>query len=142
MTEIISILLPTRERPQQLKRFLESLDRNTSDKQNLEIILYIDEDDFSYESQESWRGIEVQPLDGDIIRRFRLSEDRGVIVVRVEPNSQADVAGIVVGDVILAINRESIDSISDYNRVTAKIKGDTLMKTSRGYFVIKEKREH
>lgn len=50
MTEIISILLPTRERPQQLKRFLESLDRNTSDKQNLEIILYIDEDDFSYEN--------------------------------------------------------------------------------------------
>jgi len=99
----------------------------------------INEESFESESETNWRGIEVQPLDSNITRRFRISEKEGVIVTNVEPNSQADDAGIIAGDVILEINREPVKNMSDYNRITSKYKGDALIKTSRGYFVVKEK---
>ncbi|MBL7130635.1 MAG: Do family serine endopeptidase [Candidatus Omnitrophica bacterium] len=100
------------------------------------------EESFVYESETAWRGIEVQSLDNNIARKYRIREKKGVIVVKVEPNSQADDTGIISGDVILEINRESIEDMSDYNRITSKIKGDALVKISRGYFVVKEKIEH
>jgi serine protease Do len=99
----------------------------------------IDAESLSIKSEASWRGIEVQSLDSNIARRFRIMENRGVIVTRVEPNSQADDADIIPGDVILEINRESVGDIDDYNRITGKLKGDALIKASRGYFVVREK---
>jgi glycosyltransferase involved in cell wall biosynthesis len=41
----ISILLPTRGRPEQAERFLQSLVKMTSDLSHLEIVLYVDDDD-------------------------------------------------------------------------------------------------
>jgi len=100
----------------------------------------IDEEVLTYESEETtWRGIEVQPLDSNITRRFRINEKTGVIVVKVEPNSQADEGGLISGDVILEINRKSVKNMSDYNEITGELKVDALIKTSRGYFVVKEK---
>jgi glycosyltransferase involved in cell wall biosynthesis len=41
----ISILLPTRGRPSLIYRLFESLSQTTSNTENLEVILYLDEDD-------------------------------------------------------------------------------------------------
>ncbi len=41
----ISLLLPTRGRPQLVSRLLDSLAETTTDLKNLEVILYVDEDD-------------------------------------------------------------------------------------------------
>jgi len=46
----ISLLLPTRQRPEQLKRFYESA-MDTADKPfNIEVVVYIDKDDRSYDT--------------------------------------------------------------------------------------------
>ena len=45
----ISLLIPTRGRPKILNRLLESIVQNTNNLADIEIILYIDEDDKSYE---------------------------------------------------------------------------------------------
>ncbi|MCM8800661.1 MAG: Do family serine endopeptidase [Candidatus Omnitrophica bacterium] len=85
-----------------------------------------------------WRGIEVEDLTPGNLRQYRIEEKRGVVVVNVEPNSPADEAGIMPGDVIVEINREPINNLSDYKRITQKLKGNALVRTNRGYFIIKE----
>jgi hypothetical protein len=45
MPASISILLPTRGRPKQAERFLQSVAEMTSDSSRIEVILYVDEDD-------------------------------------------------------------------------------------------------
>ena len=55
----------------------------------------------------------------------------------VKPDSPAEEAGIVSGDVILEINRIYIDSITAYKKIIQAAKGDCLARTVRGFFVIK-----
>jgi serine protease Do len=88
-------------------------------------------------SADKWRGLSVQDLTPDIARSFNLEEKKGVAVVEVEPDSPADEAGITPGDVILEINKTRINNLSDYNRVTRDLKGNALVRTGRGYFLIK-----
>ncbi len=87
----------------------------------------------------SWRGLKVENLSSDSALRFRIKGKEGVIVVDVEPSSPADEAGIIPGDVILWINKHPISNTSDYKKITNALKGDALLKTSRGYFLIKQK---
>ena len=89
----------------------------------------------------AWRGLEVEDLTAENARRFGLAEEKGVVIIDVEPNSPADEAGLVPGDVILEINKRSIKNISDYQKLTQELKGDCLIRTGRGYFVVKEKSE-
>lgn len=58
----------------------------------------------------------------------------GVLVEEVEPNSPAEEAGIQVGDIILEIQKEKIESLDDYYRVLEKLKGrkSILFKIKRG----------
>ena len=44
---LISLLLPTRGRPMLVERFLRSISETTSQLERIEVILYVDEDDFS-----------------------------------------------------------------------------------------------
>lgn len=44
--------------------------------------------------------------------------------------------GVFIG-LVIATRLEK--SINDYNKITNESKGDALVKTSRGYFVVKEK---
>jgi serine protease Do len=90
----------------------------------------------------SWRGIQVQDLQPEVKRRYKIDENEGVLVVDVEPNSPADEAGIAAGDVIREINKQKIGTLADYQRITAGLKsGDALVVTSRGFLVIKDKPE-
>lgn len=89
------------------------------------------------ESIKAWRGIEVQDLTPNLARKYGLSEEEGVIVTDVKPNSPADDADINPGDVILEINKTPVKNIADYNKLTAAAKGDVLIKTKRGYIVVK-----
>jgi len=85
----------------------------------------------------NWRGIEVEDITAENSRRFRVEEKKGVVVTNLDPLSAADEANLNPGDVILEINRQSIKNTADYEKVTKGLKGDALVKTSRGYFVIK-----
>jgi len=85
----------------------------------------------------AWRGIEVEEIDADLAKRFRIDQIKGVVIVNIESGSPADEAGLMVGDVILKINRLPADNLSDYQKITKDLKGSALIKTQRGYFVIK-----
>ena len=87
----------------------------------------------------SWRGIEVSDITPEIVQRFKIAAESGVIILSVEPQSPAEQAGLRPGDVIYEINRASIKDMRDYSAVTGKASGDVLIGTYRGYVVIKEK---
>ena len=90
---------------------------------------------------ESWRGLHVTDLTPQIIERFGLRSDAtGVIVTGVEPDSTASDAGLQPGDVLNEINRMPIASVSDYRAAVAKVQGNALVRTNRGYVVIKAAR--
>ncbi len=89
----------------------------------------------------AWRGIEVEEITPELMKRFRIEQEKGVIIVDVKPRSLADDAGLIPGDVILEVNRTKINNLSDYQKIIKKLEGDALIKTQRGFFVIKSNNE-
>ena len=89
----------------------------------------------------TWRGLEVSAVTPELAERFRVGETKGVIITQVEPGSPADEAGLKVGDLIRELNRQPIHSISDFNKAARAVKGDALLKTSRGYVVLQAGQE-
>jgi serine protease Do len=70
-------------------------------------------------------GVEVQNLDRQIARELGLNgKVQGVVVVNVEPDSQADRAGLAQGDVIREINRHPVKSVRDYEKIAVALKKD------------------
>ena len=73
-------------------------------------------------------GLSVREIDAESATRFKLpGGTRGVIVSRVEPMSPAFDADIERGHVLLEINRQAVQNIDDYRRLTARARsGDIL----------------
>lgn len=68
-------------------------------------------------------GLTVMNLTKEIIRQLGFTKDeRGVVVVRVEPGSPADDAELKKGDIIKEINRKEINSLEEFNRDATNIK--------------------
>ncbi len=92
---------------------------------NLKIVLEEQPSDLSasspVNSESSDLGIKVCSLDSDFARQNRIKSDTGVVVCEINDDSPARNSGLAVGDVILEINRQEIDNISDYNKVMKKI---------------------
>jgi len=101
----------------------------------------IDEEEQALEAKAAsvWRGLQVKNLTPESIKRFRIEEKTGVIVTDVEPGSPADEANISVGEVILEINKTRVNNMADYEKIIKDLKGNCLIRTSRGYFLLKEK---
>ncbi len=74
-------------------------------------------------------GLTVMGLTKEIARQLGLSKDeRGVVVVKVEPATPADEAGIKKGDIIKEIDRKQISNLEDYNRIASITKrNDTVL---------------
>ena len=88
-------------------------------------------------AEKSWRGIQVIELTPELKQRMRVAQDKGVIVSRVEPGTPGANSGIHEGDLIDEINRQEIDDVAGFQKVTDRVKGEALAHTSRGYFVVK-----
>ncbi|MBI3323017.1 MAG: Do family serine endopeptidase [Candidatus Omnitrophica bacterium] len=84
-----------------------------------------------------WRGLEVTGMTAEMARRLGLEASSGVAVTEVEPDSAADRAGVRVGDLIFEINRRLIAGMRDFEEAARQSEGDALVKTSRGYFVLR-----
>jgi serine protease Do len=86
------------------------------------------------------RGIDVQNLTPAIRDQLGLpSNVTGVVISQVDPNSPAGQNGLQEGDVIEAINKQLVHNVTDYNRLAAQAKGQTLLRINRqgnGYFVV------
>jgi serine protease Do len=83
----------------------------------------------------AFSGITAMELTKEIGKQLGLgANDKGVVVVRVEPGSTADEAGLKKGDVIQEIDRKRITGMADFNRIASSIEaGETnLLFINRG----------
>ena len=74
-------------------------------------------------------GFSVMDLTREVARQLGLGKDeKGVVVIRVEPGSSAEEAGIRKGDVIQEVNRRKVEKLDDYSRITSGLRaGDTVL---------------
>jgi len=74
-------------------------------------------------------GLNVMDLTKEVARQLGLNkEEKGVVVIRVEPGSAAEEAGIRKGDVIQEVNRKKVERLDDYNKIISGMQpGDTIL---------------
>ncbi|MBP7088713.1 MAG: PDZ domain-containing protein, partial [Candidatus Omnitrophica bacterium] len=87
----------------------------------------------------SFRGMSVGNLNSFYKEKLKLGSEEGVIIVDIEPDSLADKSGLAVGDIIFKIEGKKTKNTEEFKIITEKIKGNCLLKTNRGYFVLKDK---
>jgi serine protease Do len=90
--------------------------------------------------QGTLRGITVENLTPSIRDQLGLpSNVTGVVISQVDPNSPAGQYGLQEGDVIESIQRQPVRNVSDFNKLAAQAKGQTLLRINRqgnGVFVV------
>jgi len=64
-----------------------------------------------------WLGVMIQEVDKDLAQSFGLRKPEGALVARVEPDSPADKAGLIDGDIITEFNKEAITQSADLPHV-------------------------
>jgi serine protease Do len=73
-------------------------------------------------------GMALEDITPDIAKRFRLSEDRGVVVVAVNAGSPASEAGIRPGDILLEVDQEPVQSVGEFtSKMRGYEEGDTVL---------------
>ncbi|MBI5195326.1 MAG: DegQ family serine endoprotease [Nitrospirae bacterium] len=79
-------------------------------------------------------GLSVIELTPEIAKQLGLPRDeKGVVVVRVDPDRAADDAGLKKGDVIQEINKRAVSNLSEFNAAARRIReGDVLLLINRG----------
>ncbi len=63
-------------------------------------------------------------------------DEGGVYISRIAPNSPASSYGLAVGDLIIGMNRERVNNLEDFRKVTARMRGleYVLLRIKRGKF--------
>lgn len=70
----------------------------------------------------AFSGVTVYDLTKEIALQLGLnSGEKGVVVIKVEPGSPGDEAGLKKGDVIQEIDRNKINNMEDFRRVTSQV---------------------
>ena len=64
----------------------------------------------------SWTGLLLQNMDPDLARYLKVSGEKGLLVKAVEPDSPATRAGIKKEDILQAIEKRPVSSISSFNQ--------------------------
>ncbi len=78
-------------------------------------------------------GVDVQALTPEIARQLQLpATTKGVVVAQVAASSAAAEAGLQEGDVIQQVNRQSVNSVGDFNKLVGESKGTTVLLVNRG----------
>ena len=74
-------------------------------------------------------GLSVQDVTPQLARRSQLdASTKGAVVVDVAPDSPASDAGLEPGDVVVELNRRSVNSAADYRSAVKTVKkGDTVL---------------
>ncbi len=69
--------------------------------------------------QKSQLGLEVENLTPEIARSLGYTQEQGVVVTRVNPASIAALAGLKKGSLILAVNRQKVANVNEFNQALA-----------------------
>ena len=71
----------------------------------------------------AFAGVAVQDLDRETAKELGVKGIiQGVVVTAVEPDSGAEKAGVMRGDVIREINRQPVKSVKDFEQVSSGLK--------------------
>jgi serine protease Do len=83
----------------------------------------------SGEKDYAFAGVAVQDLDKDTAKELGIKDKaQGVVVTSVEPDSGADKAGLMPGDVIREFNRKPVKSVKEFEKVSSTVKkGDNVL---------------
>jgi serine protease Do len=83
----------------------------------------------SSEGKEGSWGLSVVDLNSDMARRFQFDRNqKGVVVVDVDPDSPAAASNIQPGDIIEEVNRQSVSSVEEFEKATSAASGqETLL---------------
>ncbi len=73
-------------------------------------------------SDEVLSGLVVEELDQDRAKQLGFHGAQGVVVTRVDPESEAERSGLAAGDVIQEMNRQPIKSVRDFEKASADLK--------------------
>lgn len=83
-----------------------------------------EDDEAGEETQpkQSKLGAVVRPLTPELADRLSVPAGKGVVVQEVKPGSFADDVGLTRGDVILEINKQSVNSEDDFDHIQSTLK--------------------
>jgi len=77
----------------------------------------------SGETDYAFAGVAVQDLDRETAKELGVKgKAQGVVVTAVEPESSAEKAGVMRGDVIREINRQPVKSVKEFEKVSSGLK--------------------
>lgn len=81
------------------------------------------------EADYAFAGLAVQDLDRETAKELGIKgKAQGVVVTGVEPESGAEKAGLMAGDVIREINRQPVKSVKEFEKASSAIKkGDNVL---------------
>lgn len=89
--------------------------------------------------QGKW-GMQLQDVTPEVARRYGLKTAQGVLVAEVQPGSRAAEAGVRPGDVLLEVNRQPVQSVTDVQQVLSKAEEKTqlllLVQREQGNFFV------
>jgi serine protease Do len=75
------------------------------------------------EADYAFAGVAVQDLDRDTAKELGIKgKTSGVVVTSVAPDSGAEKAGLMPGDVIREINRQPVKSVKDFETLSSRVK--------------------
>lgn len=75
------------------------------------------------EADYAFAGVAVQDLDRETAKELGIKgKAQGVVVTGVEPDSGAEKAGLMPGDVIREINRQPVKSVKEFEKVSSAVK--------------------
>ena len=86
-------------------------------------------------------GINVEDLTQDLVERFNIKENKGVLITDVEPNSPAEREGLRPGDLLKEVNKVEVNTVTEFNAVMNKLKKDEsillrVIRENRAFFIV------
>ena len=70
---------------------------------------------------EQWLGMKVETLTPALAKNYGIEDGKGIIIVEIEIGSKAEEMGLVEGDLIRSINRQSIVDCKEFKKVVKKV---------------------
>ncbi len=86
----------------------------------------------------SFRGMSVKNITPVVSQHLQIKDKEAVVVIGIENGSRAEDSGLQEGDLIKEIENKEIKNVEDFKKITSTVRGSCLLKTNRGYIVLKE----
>src|SRR5213083_240457 len=91
-------------------------------------------------------GLNVQDLTPDLAEKFKIKDQRGVLISKIDPGSVAQEQGLREGDLIKEVNRQLVTSAEEFKTAVAQTKtGDSVLlrvvRENRAFYSVLSPRE-